>query len=70
MRRQRGNAHGKTGTTLRYTDPAGRRTTVFPDGTSEFGLKVERDTARQVVRGSGPLPALAAIARQRRARAT
>jgi hypothetical protein len=63
VRRQRGNSSGKVGTSVRFIDGQGRRTTVAPDGHSEFGLVTERNADGVVQRASGPLRQLAHIAR-------
>ena len=63
VRRQRGNAGGKIGTSVRFIGADGRRATVAPNGTSEFELALEKNDAGVVQRGSGPLRALAAIAK-------
>jgi hypothetical protein len=62
--RQRGSpTYGKIGTTLRFVDAQGRKTTVKPDGRSEFGPELERNDDGIVQRGSGSYRALSAIAK-------
>jgi hypothetical protein len=63
VKRQRGGSAGKTGTTLRFIAEDGRPTTVAPDGRSEFGFEKEVNDAGVVQRASGPLRALAKIAK-------
>jgi len=63
VRRQRGSRSGKIGSTVHFIGRDGRRTTVQPDGRSEFGLEVERNDAGVAQRASGPLRKLAGIAK-------
>jgi hypothetical protein len=64
VHRRRGSSAGKIGTTLRFTDREGRRTTVAPDGTSEYSLTVREFSENgRPLRASGSLKALRALRR-------
>jgi hypothetical protein len=65
VRRQRGNAHGKIGTSVKGIDDSGRPVTVRPDGSSEWATTIDdRDADGLPLRFGGPLSALRKLAKE------